>query len=144
MRKVGWLKALMIIVVLAIVGVTARSYLSKIKPAATIKSDSYYAVFLTNEQVYFGHLSNLDTQYLTLSDIYYFKLSKPLQSADAGDQAAAADDSKSQLSLIKLGQEVHGPQDEMRINRDNVLFYEELRSDSGVVQTIAKTKSAQK
>lgn len=101
---------------------------------------SYYAVFLTNEQVYFGHLSNVNDQFITIKDIYYLQIDQALQSTDESKKVDAnAEGSK--LALVKLGQEFHGPKDEMVINRDSISFYEELKDDSRVVKTIAEDKA---
>lgn len=87
--------------------------------------NSYQAVFLDNDQIYFGHLKNTNTSgYLLLTGVYYVKVSE---------------DSVGQL--VKLGQiEPHGPKNEMIINRDHVLFWENLRFDSPVVKTIQNSK----
>ena len=42
----------------------------------------------------------------------------------------------------KLGQEIHGPEDEMIISKDHVLFYENLKSDGKVSQSIEQYKKA--
>ena len=85
-----------------------------------IQAGAYYAVFLTNGQVYFGNLSR-NGAYLTLTDVYYLS---------AGSSAATASSS----DLTKLGGEFQGPKDEMDIAQSQVLFYEPLRDDSPVVQ----------
>ncbi len=46
--------------------------------------------------------------------------------------------------LIKLGEEVHGPEDAMIINRDQVLFYENLKPGGKVSQLIQNYKSGNK
>ena len=85
-----------------------------------IDSDTYQAVFLTNDQIYFGRLKNISSDYLILSDVYYVKINE----SGAGQ-------------LVKLGSgEPHGPKDEMIINQDQVLFWENMRFDSQVVKTI--------
>lgn len=84
--------------------------------------DAYQAVFLGNDQIYFGHLKNMGSGYVLLTDVYYVKI-----------------DENSVGQLVKLGQiEPHGPKDEMVINKDHILFWENLRLDSPVVQTIQK------
>jgi hypothetical protein len=40
--------------------------------------------------------------------------------------------------LVKLGNELHGPTDELYINPNQVVFYEFLRDDSKVVESITK------
>lgn len=84
-----------------------------------IDPNTYQAVVLTNDQVYFGRLKNVSDNYLILSDVYYVKMEN-----DGG-------------RLVKLGTiESHGPQDKMVINRDQIMFWENLRSDSPVIKTI--------
>ncbi len=90
-----------------------------------IDTDKYQAIFLTNNQVYFGRLKNISSEYLTLSDVYYAKVN---------------DEGKGQL--VKLGAiEPHGPTDQMTINRSQVLFWENIKPDSQVVKTIQSIQS---
>ncbi len=87
------------------------------------------AVFLTNNQVYFGHFWDVPfAGTITLRNVYYLQFSTPGQQLDTQDQ--------SQLKLVKLGSEIHGPTDEMVIPISQVLFWETLRSDSAIVTTI--------
>jgi hypothetical protein len=52
---------------------------------------------------------------------------------------SSGDNSSSQVSLAKLGSELHGPKDEMYIASDQMLFWENLNSGtSKVVQAIDK------
>lgn len=44
------------------------------------------------------------------------------------------------MQLIKLGDEIHGPEDEMILSKDQVLFYENLKTDGKVAQSIEKYK----
>jgi hypothetical protein len=67
-----------------------------------------------------------------LRDIYYFQQLRPLQ----GEGKENPD-----LSLMKLGNELHGPTDMMQINRDHVLFVEDMKDDARVVQAIKSYKS---
>lgn len=101
---------------------------------ADIKKDQYQALFLTNGQVYFGKLSNVNDKYVELSNIYYLQVQQSVQPAN-NDK-----DKDPQVSLAKLGSELHGPEDKMLINRDQVLFWENLKNDSKVVDTINKNK----
>jgi len=78
--------------------------------ASRRKADIYEAVFLDNNQVYFGKLSG-----------------------EAGELP-------SQVDLIKLGSELHGPRDEMIINREHVIFYEEIGDQSEIRKLIRKDK----
>ncbi len=89
------------------------------------------AVFLTNGQVYFGKLSKTGDYYV-LTDIYYLQQS----TSDSANPQKAADENASDVQLIKLGNEVHGPEDRMVIQSEQVLFWENLKEDSKVSQSI--------
>lgn len=102
-------------------------------------SRDWQAVFLTNGQVYFGKVTDVGRKTLTLSDIYYLQVvTKPLQQTQQGEAASASTQTQQELTLIKLGNEIHGPQDRMTINIDQVLLTEKLKSDSRVVQAIVQ------
>jgi len=104
-----------------------------------IDSGKYQAVFFTNGQVYFGKLKNQSSDYLHLSDVYYLQTDS--DTASQNPQQATATD-QSNVQLIKLGDEIHGPEDEMIISKDQVLFYENLKSDGKVSQSIQQYKNS--
>ena len=47
-------------------------------------------------------------------------------------------DGVANLDLVKLGQEIHGPEDVMNINVDHIVFWEKLKDSSPVVQAILR------
>jgi hypothetical protein len=99
----------------------------------------WQAVFLSNGQVYFGQIKKSTEHEIVLTDIYYLQvIDKPLQQGQVGEDGAPAGQPQTQqeLTLTKLGTELHGPTDQMNINRDHVLMTEELREDSKVVTAI--------
>ena len=97
---------------------------------------AYQAVFLDNGQVYFGKLESVNRDFLGLHDIYYLRAGTAVQQ---GAEVAPA--AGSQLDLIKLGAELHAPKDEMIINRDHVLFYEDLSENGEIMKLIRKHKA---
>ncbi len=117
-----------------------------------IDENAYYAVFLSNGQVYFGHLSNVSKDFPELNDIYYLQLNQQQQQQEQqqaqvqpaeGEQPELQDQSQEQqpeLSLVKLGKELHGPEDKMVLNQEHILFYEKLTDDSNVVKAIKEDK----
>lgn len=107
--------------------------------ATGIDAGKYQAVFFTNGQVYFGKLQHFSSGYLRLTDVYYLQT----QSADSKDSTnpQQAADSEQSTTLIKLGEEIHGPEDEMIISEEQVLFYENLKKDGKVSQSIEQHKS---
>ncbi|MCA9376114.1 MAG: hypothetical protein KC925_03545 [Candidatus Doudnabacteria bacterium] len=89
------------------------------------------AVFLDNGQVYFGTVVRSSYRELHLTNVHYLQTSPLIEtSEDAPD---------TELNLVKLGSELHGPEDRMVINRDHVLFTEELQPSSVVVQAMRRT-----
>lgn len=97
------------------------------------KSQAWQAVFLSNGQVYFGHIRSVTSREVYLTNVYYIQNKSSLQ-PDSKDMSDAAD-----VSLSKLGRfELHCPEDHITINRDQVLFYEDLKQDSKVVMAIEK------
>lgn len=88
------------------------------------------AVFLTNGQTYFGRfVPSIFANYDTLTQIYYLK-------TEANTPTSPTALPQSAVTVVKFGNEVHGPQDVMEIPRGTILFWEDLRDDSGVVKTI--------
>lgn len=128
--------AVVVIVVLVLGGWFAWS---RMNGDADVKGGQYQAVFLTNGQVYFGKLSNVNGGYVKLSDIFYLQVQQSVQpSSDKNNN------NQSQVSLAKLGSELHGPEDAMQISRQQVLFWENLKNDGKVVQAINSYKQQNK
>ncbi len=128
-------KGLQWLILVVVVGlVLAALWWFNLIPGTQVSSTSYQAVFLTNNQVYFGRLSNANGQYPVLRDIYYLQVTQTLQPTDPKAPP------QPNLNLVKLGNELHGPNDEMVINRDHILFYEDLKSSSAVVKAIDQFK----
>jgi hypothetical protein len=123
-----------IILVLAIVGWFAWSGMHNKNGTTAIDTSKYQAVFFTNGQVYFGKLSPLNDESMKLTDIYYLQ-TKSTSATDSNPQQTSTD--QSNVQLIKLGSEIHGPEDEMVISKQQVLFYENIKTDGKVAQSIA-------
>ena len=73
MKNVNWLKVLGAVIAVVIISFGVQYGLTKGKSISSessqnlkINDSSYYAVFLNNDQVYFGHLSNVNDQFLTI------------------------------------------------------------------------------
>ncbi len=108
--------------------------------AASIDGSKYQAVFFTNGQVYFGKLSQQGSGYLKLKDVYYLQNKSKDSDDDSSPQSAKKQDA-SDVELIKLGNEIHGPEDEMLISKEQVLFFENLKPAGTVSQTIKNYQS---
>lgn len=139
-RHHHFLKLIVLVaVVLIVVAVIKRDWEPLEKDTAR---NSYQAVFLTNGQVYFGKLMRNPGGY-KLTDIYYLQVTQPLQqagndSSKAPTATGTAANTQPNVQLVKLGSELHGPEDAMYLSGQNVLFWENLKSDSKVVDAINK------
>jgi hypothetical protein len=141
--KGPWILLAAVIIVLAVVGYIFRDKFFT-NPVA-VSNANFQAVFLTNGQVYFGKLTDNGGHYVTLKNIYYLQVTPVLQTGTEGQPGAGQQQQQQQqqLSLVKLGNELHGPMDEMHINRDQILFIEDLKEDGRVVQAIKDYESGQ-
>ncbi|MBI2411090.1 MAG: hypothetical protein HYV32_04335 [Candidatus Kerfeldbacteria bacterium] len=107
-----------------------------------IPESSYQAVFLSNGQVYFGHLDIVSRSYLELTDVYYIKEQLPENTTeDAADTDTTDMSDQTQLSVVRLGNEVHQPVNKLTLNRDHILFWETLQPDSRIIDAINKDKN---
>lgn len=120
------------IAVILIAGVTGFvCYKSSL--VSHIDNGKYQAVFLSNGQVYFGKLEKMSGGYFKLTDIFY------LQTSDENTTTVQdSSNDSSDVELIKLGSEVHGPEDEMIIDKDQILFFENLKTDGTVTSSITQ------
>lgn len=98
-----------------------------------VNEDKFQAVFLNGGQVYFGKIRELNSKYFVIDNIYYLRVNN--QNAATNTDAA---NSQQDISLAKLGCELHGPEDKMVINRDQVTFWENLKDDGQVAKAIAE------
>ena len=89
------------------------------------RASVYRAVFLDNGEVYFGQLQNNRNGYLRLNDVYYFKVGQVI------DENIQPD-----IQLMKLGSEIHQPKGYLDINRQHILFIQELAADSKILNLI--------
>ncbi len=110
---------------------TTENELSELKDSTgtnDIDKDAFQAVFLKSGQVYFGKITKLTENQITLRNIYYLRVN--------GTETPNLDALPTDTSLIKLGDEMHGPQDVMYIERKEVEFWENLKTDGAVAKAI--------
>jgi len=94
------------------------------------KDDVYKAVFLLNNQVYFGKIESENNNKLVLNNVYYLQVNQQEETTKGKTE------SQPQTSLVKLGEEIHGPENRLEIMNQNVLFIETLRKDSKILEAI--------
>jgi hypothetical protein len=96
-----------------------------------VESNNMQAVFLQGGQVYFGKITTLNDKFMRVTEIYYLRVNQIVQP----DGSAATNNQD--ISLVKLGCELHGPQDSMVINQEQVIFWENLKTDGQVAKAVA-------
>ncbi|GAC1333911.1 MAG: hypothetical protein NVSMB17_14920 [Candidatus Dormibacteria bacterium] len=120
---------------LALVGMRGLNFPGSSAASATsFSKDSYYAVFLNNKEAFVGHITDLSGNTINMSSLYYLTFDPPKD--DKGQPIPNASPNDYKPALKKLGQEVWGPKDAVQINRQNMEYYTELRTDSPIVKAI--------
>jgi hypothetical protein len=122
--------ALLVIVAVLLLAVIGLCLTAKDRSEASlIVPSKLQAVFLTNDQVYFGDITTLNGKTLVLNNVYY------LQTQSTGSTATTTTNNNN-VSLVKLGCELHKPFDTMVINRSEVQFWENLQADGQVANAV--------
>ncbi len=88
-----------------------------------VDSNKFQVVFMSDGQFYFGRIRNLNNQYVRMTDIFYLRTNQQVQPEQDSKKATASP------VLVPLGCELHRPQNEMLINRDQVIWWENLKAD---------------
>ena len=103
-----------------------------------INKSGWQAVFLDNNQVYFGKLT-LSSDFYILSNVFYLQTESGEgedELSDIASDAVDVEDKKTNAKLVKLGNELHNPEDEMFIEKSKILFWENLKATSTIVRSI--------
>ncbi len=139
-----WVKYLIAaVVVIAVIVALVRVFDSRSMAGSVIDRGKYQAVFLSTGEVYFGKLSILADGFFKLNDVYYVqKKAAATDESDSLQNETAQNDSA--LELMKLGSEMHKPIDTMVINRDQVLYFENIDPEGTVAKRIAEEKQQNK
>lgn len=137
LKLAGMLAGVLLLLVLLFTAWT----LYRSSTAAHIDNGKYQAVFFTNGQVYFGKLQNLNGSYMKMTDIFYLQAQEAESAEESQNPQETANRNNNDVQLIKLGNEVHGPVDEMVISKEQILFFENLKTDGKVADSISKYHS---
>jgi hypothetical protein len=127
-----WGGSAAVVIVALLIG-AALALLVTYRPATEgdlVDTDKIQAVFLTNDQVYFCKITAINKKYVVLTNIYY------LQTSGSTTDKNKTANNNSNISLVKLGCELHKPQDRMVIQQDQVSFWENLQSDGQVAKAV--------
>jgi len=104
----------------------------------------WYAVALTTNETFVGHITDVSSSDISLQDIYYLQF----QATDAaGNPIPSPRPDEFKPVLCKFGtnacRQLYGNQDFIRVSRQNVVYFTELRADSQIVQAILRYQQGQ-
>lgn len=86
-------------------------------------TNKWYAVYLTNNQTFYGHIKAINSDLIKLRDVYY------LSTIDISGQQS--------INLVKRGaSEISLPENEFIINRSSLLYFEPMQENSEIVRLI--------
>ncbi len=110
-------------VVALIVAAAAWLYLTGMQ-SQSINRSAYQVVYLTNGQAYFGKLQNTSGEYLVMRSPY------SAQSVQA--EPKAEEETTPTTTLLRVRDQVYGPEDSIAIRAETVAFWQNLRDDSKI------------
>ena len=123
-RKVAVMAGAALVLLVAATGVfwlIQQVYQSNLQ---RIDTSAYQAVFLSNGQSYFGKLQNTGGDFLVMKSPYTAQTVK--------DSTTSADTT----TLLRVKDQVYGPEDSIAIKSSQVTSWQNLRSDSKVTTAI--------
>lgn len=95
--------------------------------SSVARGGDYQAVFLDGGQVYFGKVSNINSSFVYMDDVFYLQTNK-------GQNPV----------LVEFGTvETYGPENHIQINRDKIQSIQDLKSGSQVVRAIRDYRAGQ-
>lgn len=100
------------------------------KEARNVDGSNYQTVVMADGQAYFGKIGEITKDYISLGDVFYLQ-GQDLENGNTSQTAAR---------LVKLGCEIHGPQDRMFIYRNQVSYWENLTEGGRVTAAINQFK----
>lgn len=85
--------------------------------------DGFWAVYLDSGQVFYGKKDKSDKNYVVMSNVFYYHPAIKLTTSG-------------NVRLVKVGTEIHQPQDFVYVNKVHIDRQEQLTDDSKVVKAI--------
>lgn len=113
-----------VIIAAAVTVVILRS-----QPLQQIDPDKYQVIYLTNGQMYFGKLKNASGDFLVMTNPYTPQSSTSTSTDNSSSTSAG--------TLLKVSDQLYGPEDSIAIKSSQVAFWQNLRNNSKVTQAIS-------
>lgn len=128
-KKNPLVRVLVIVGSVLVVGAIASwFFLRNVGIPSYVDTEKYQVACLTSGECYFGKITAVSSEDVRIKNVFYVQnlTDTPKDESSAGNNR----------QLTKLGNEVHGPEDMMVINRSHILYIENLKSDGQVTQKI--------
>lgn len=122
-----------LIAIVVLIIILAAGYFYFLGSGKVNSNGKYSAVFLTNGQVYFGHLVKQDSKFLHLQDVYYIQMQEQTQPAL---EEGGTPTTTQVPTLIKRGGELYAPEGDLIVNLQQVVAIEQVGENSPVRQQI--------
>lgn len=116
-------------IALILVLLASAAYYLYVSSIGNQVSGTYQAVFLTNNEAYFGKITAINNSFVKMTNVYYIQNKPSSGTANANS-----------VELVQLVKAVHGPKDEIILNRDQVLFFENLKDDGQAAKLMSGDK----
>ena len=140
-RNLSWLKWPLFALITVIVAASVWYFMPHqgASVASAIDTNKYQAVFLSNGQVYFGRLSVVNSDYMKLTNVFYLErqLSTGGTTTESDNESATVTPGDNNFQLLKYSDVLYGSEDAMVISKDDIIRFENLRSDGVVAKAIA-------
>ena len=104
--------------------------------ANSLFSSRYSAIFLDNNDVYFGKITKRDSSFITLENTFYLRVTQVAQKDESGKEITIPS-----LNLVKVGAELHKPKDKIELQITHIIFIQELDPTSEVIKVINNYKT---
>jgi hypothetical protein len=137
-KKLFWL----VIIILATVGIW-KIFGDELPASWNVlnKENPFYAVHLTNGQVYYGRIGSVNDSTIKMEDVYYFEMVKEAAPVATSQNFALQGQEQTIYRLTRRGSEKPTTTDhDLYVNRATVLFWEKLNADSDMVLMIKKAE----
>lgn len=112
----------LLLLVFAVFWLVQQLYVANLQ---RIDGSAYQVVYLVNGQAYFGKLQNTNGDYLVMKSPY---TTQSVKSSEANSDETT--------TLLRVRDQVYGPEDSIAIKASQVTFWQNLRDDSKVAQAI--------
>lgn len=128
--KQAWLLAGTFLVLVVVV--LSGAWLMLGQKSDYIDHEKYQVVYTNSGQAYFGKLISINDNFFVLKQVYVSTTNDvPKDATQAQKQSV-----QNNTSLVRVTDEVYGPDDQMQITTNSVLFWQNLKDDSKVAKAI--------